>query len=59
MCSDFWGYFENITFQEKTADLFFWVTFVTLWATCYFIIWSHRNNNKRNLIPYILSSQPS
>ena len=38
---DFLGYFEKHRLQVKTAVATFWITFGIIWATFYFIIWSH------------------
>ena len=32
---------KNITLKVKTAVATFWATFVKIWATFYFGIWSH------------------
>ena len=43
LCSDFWVILKNIPFQIKTALATFWKN----WATFYFSIWSHCNDNKK------------
>ena len=35
------GYFDNISFQVKTAHATFWASFVKFWPTFYFSIWSY------------------
>ena len=41
MYGNFLGYFENITFQEKTAEATFWAIVGRIWAMFYISIWSH------------------